>query len=252
MKLRGRKPVFTKEMKDTVVSLLEEGYSPEQIKGRSNVEGFAMVSHETMYRWIWEDKCKKGTLYQYLRRKGKKYNKRGNSLAGRGYIPNRVDIEERPAIVDLKERFGNRYSNRKNHKGALVTINDRLTSKVWIRKLSGKDAVPLALKTIEALQPIKDLIHTITADNGKEFARHQEIAKELEISFYFCKPYHSWERGANENMNGLIRQYIPKGTDFSGITDEFVAWVEEKLNNRPRKRLGYLTPNEKFNLILTN
>ena len=93
-------------MKDTVVSLLEEGYSPEQIKGRSNVEGFAMVSHETMYRWIWEDKRKKGALYQYLHRKGKKYNKRGNALAGRGYIPNRIDIEERPAIVDLKERFG--------------------------------------------------------------------------------------------------------------------------------------------------
>ena len=174
LKLRGRKPVFTKEMKDTVISLLEEGYSPEQIKGRSNVEGFAMVSHETMYRWIWED------------------------------------------------------------------------------KLSGKDAAPLALKTIEALQPIKDLIHTITADNAKEFAKHQEIAEKLEISFYFCTLCHSWERGANENMNGLIGRYIPKGTDFSGITDEFVSWVENKLNNRPRKRLGYLTPNEKFNLILTN
>ena len=255
LKLRGRKPVFTKEMKDTVISLLEEGYSPEQIKGRSNVEGFAMVSHETMYRWIWEDKRKKGTLYQYLRRKGRKYNKRGNSLAGRGYIPNRIDIEERPAIVDLKERFGDLEIDTvigSNHKGALVTINDRLTSKVWIRKLSGKDAVPLALKTIEALQPIKDLIHTITADNGKEFAKHQEIAEKLEISFYFCTPYHSWERGANENTNGLIRQYIPKGTDFSEITDEFVTWVENKLNNRPRKRLGYLTPNEKFNLLLTN
>ncbi len=96
------------------------------------------------------------------------------------------------------------------------------------------------------------LIHTITADNGKEFAKHQEIAKELDISFYFCKPYHSLERGANENTNGLIRQYIPKGTDFSEITDELVSWVENKLNNRPRKRLGYLTPNEKFNLLLTN
>ena len=142
--------------------------------------------------------------------------------AGRGYIPNRVDIEERPAIVDLKKRFGDLEIDTvigSNHKGALVTINDRLTSKVWIRKLSGKDAVPLALKTIEALQPIKDLIHTITADNGKEFAKHQEIAEKLEISFYFCKPFHSWERGANENMNGLVRQYIPKGTDFSEITD---------------------------------
>ena len=92
----------------------------------------------------------------------------------------------------------------------------------------------------------------ITADNGKEFSNHQEIVKELDISFYFCKPYHSWERGANENTDGLIRQYIPKGTDFSEIIDEFVSWVENKLNNRPRKRLGYLTANEKFNSILTN
>ena len=146
------------------------------------------------------------------------------------------------SVVKMKhltreQRYGISLMLGSNHKGALVTINDRLTSKVWIRKLSGKDATPLALKTIEALQPIKDLIHTITADNGKEFAEHQEIAKELEICFYFCKPYHSWERGANENMNGLIRQYIPKGTDFSEITDEFVTWVENKLNNRPRKRL---------------
>ena len=94
--------------------------------------------------------------------------------------------------------------------------------------------------------------HTITADNGKKIARHQEIAEKLKIPFYLYKPFHSWERGANENTNGLIRQYIPKGTDFSGITDEFVSWVENKLNNRPRKRLGYLTPNEKFNSILTN
>ena len=86
----------------------------------------------------------------------------------------------------------------------------------------------------------------------KNSQKHQEIAEKLEISFYFCKPYHSWERGANENTNGLIRQYIPKGTDFSGITDEFVSWVENKLNNRSRKRLGYLTPNENFNSILTN
>ena len=93
--------------------------------------------------------------------------------------------------------------------------------------------------------------HTITADNGKEFAKLQEIAEKLEISFYFCTSCHSWERGANENTNGLIGRYIPKGTGFSEITDEFVSWVENKLNNRPRKRLGYLTPNEKFNSILT-
>ena len=116
-----------------------------------------MVSHETIYRWIWDDKRKKGILYQSLRRKGKKHNKRWNTHAGRGYIPNRIDIEERPSIVDLKQRFGDLEIDTiigSNHKGALVTINDRLTSKVWIRKLSGKDAAPLALKTIEALQPV--------------------------------------------------------------------------------------------------
>ena len=188
LKFRGRKPVFTKEMKDIVISLLEEGYRPEQIKGRSNVEGFAMASHETIYRWIWDDKRKKGTLYQYLRRKGKKYNKRGNAIAGRWYIPNRIDIEERPAIVDLKERFGDLEIDTvigSNHKGALVTINDRLTSKVWIRKLSGKDATPLALKTIEALQPIKALIHTITADNGKEFAKTSRNSERIGNFFLF-------------------------------------------------------------------
>ena len=155
----------------------------------------------------------------------------------------------------MKQRFGDLEIDTvigSNYKGALDTINDRLTSKVWIRKLSGKDAAPLAIKAIEALQPVTELIHTIKVDNGKEFAKHQEIAKELEISFYFCKPYHSWERRANENTNGLIRQYIPKGTDFCEITDEFVSWVENKLNNRPRKRLGYLMPNEKFKSILTN
>ena len=170
LKLRGRKPVFTKEMKNTVISLLEEGYSTEQIKGRSNVEGFAMVSHETMYRWIWEDKRKKGTLYQYLRRKGKKYNKRGNSLAGRGYIPNRVDIEERPAIVDLKERFGDLEIDTvigSNHKGALVTINDRLTSKVWIRKLSGKDATV----SLEDHRSVAAHKRFDTYDNGRQWKR---------------------------------------------------------------------------------
>ena len=106
------------------------------------------------------------------------------------------------------------------------------------------EAAPLASTAIEALLPYKDKIHTITADNGKEFARHKEIAKGLDAEFYFARPYHSWERGANENTNGLIRQYIPKGTDFSKLTDEMLAEIEWKLNHRPRKSLGYRTPLE--------
>jgi transposase, IS30 family len=246
------KEVFTPVMKAKAKELLILGFSPEQITGRIRFLEEAMVSHETIYRWIWSDKRKKGVLHSYLRRQGRKYSKRGSLKNSRGIITNRIDIDLRPAIVNQKKRFGDLEIDTiigKNHKGAIVTINDRVTGKVWIRKLTGKEASPLAQKTIEILRPIRKLIHTITADNGKEFAKHKEIAEQLKIDFYFCKPYHSWERGANENTNGLIRQYIPKKTDFSTITDEFILMVEEKLNNRPRKRLKYFTPNEKFNLL---
>jgi len=138
----------------------------------------------------------------------------------------------------------------KNHKGAILTINDRVTSSVWIRKLSGKEAIPVANIPDWALRKVKNLIHTITADNGKEFAKHEGIAQKLEIKFYFCKPYHSWERGANENTKELIRQYIPKGTEFSEVINKQIKWIENILNNRPRKKLGYITPNEKFNQII--
>ena len=154
--------------------------------------------------------------------------------------------------MEQKERFGDLEIDTiigKNHKGAILTINDRVTSRVWIPKLSGKEATPVAKITAWALRKVKNLIHTITADNGKEFAKHEEIARKLEINFDFFKPYHSWGRGANENTNGLIRQYIPKGTEFSGVTNKQIKWIENNLNNRPRKRLGYLTPNEKFKQI---
>ena len=141
----------------------------------------------------------------------------------------------------------------RNHKGALLTINDRVTGLlVWIRLLSGKDASPLTKAAIDALEPFRDQIHTITADNGKEFSFHEEIARKLNIFVYFAKPYHSWERGANENSNGLIRQYFPKGTDFRDITNEQVMRVQNILNSRPRKRLGYMTPKEKYKLLTNN
>lgn len=250
---KHRKEVLTPAMRKRIIKLLKKGFSPEQIVGRSRLEGIAMVSHETIYRWIWEDKRRGGKLHKYLRRQGRRYAKRGSKNAGRGFIPGRVDIDERPEIVELKERFGDLEIDTiigKNHKGAILTINDRATSRVWIRKLSGKEAIPVAKIAVWALRKVKNLIHTITADNGKEFAKHEEIAQKLEIKFYFCKPYHSWERGANENTNGLIRQYIPKGKDFSEVTNKQIKWIENKLNNRPRKRLGYLTPNEKFKQII--
>ena len=240
---------FTPSMKETVDSLLREDYSPEQIRGRMKLLGTDMVSHEWIYQYVWQDKKHGGELYKHLRRKGRKYRKRGSSKDSRGIIKDRVGIENRPKIVDEKQRFGDIEFDTivgKNHKGALFTANDRKTSIGWIAKLSGKDSVPLSDAAIRKLMPFKGLLHTITSDNGKEFANHKAIAEALGIDFYFAHPYHSWERGANENMNGLIRQYIPKGMSLEDIDDEYIEMIQEKLNNRPRKKLGFLTPYEYF------
>lgn len=185
---KKRKEVFTQAMKKRVKKLLRKDLSPEQIVGRSQVENIAMVSHETIYCWIWQDKRQGGDLHKSLRRQGRKYSKRGSKNAGRGFIPNRVEIDQRPSIVEQKERFGDLEIDTiigKNHKGAILTINDRATSRVWIRKLSGKEAIPVAKITVWALRKVKNLIHTITADNGKEFAKHEDIAQKLDINFYF-------------------------------------------------------------------
>ena len=183
---KKRKEVFTQAMKKRVKKLLRKDLSPEQIVGRSQVENIAMVSHETIYCWIWQDKRQGGDLHKSLRRQGRKYSKRGSKNAGRGFIPNRVEIDQRPSIVEQKERFGDLEIDTiigKNHKGAILTINDRATSRVWIRKLSGKEAIPVAKITVWALRKVKNLIHTITADNGKEFAKHEDIAQKLDINF---------------------------------------------------------------------
>lgn len=250
---RGHHIKFDDDLKIQVNILLSKGYSPEQIAGFMRSRGQEIVSHETIYQYIWNDK-KNGNkeLYKHLRRHGRKHRKRGDKTNGRGFIKNRVDIDQRPKIVDDKVRFGDLEIDTiigKNHKGALLTINDRVTGLVWIRLLSGKEADPLTKAAIAALMPFKNQIHTITADNGKEFSYHEKIASSLSISIYFAKPYHSWERGANENLNGLIRQYFPKGTDFRTITPEQVMQVQDILNSRPRKRLGYMTPKEKYKLL---
>lgn len=246
---------FTEDVKQRVEELLNKDYSPEQIAGRARVKKIPCVSPERIYQHIWENKKDGGNLYTHLRRKGRKYRKRGNAKDTRGVIKDRVGIEQRPAFVEEKVRLGDLEIDTiigQNHKGALLTINDRVSRITWIAKLNGKNAEELAQKTIEVLSPIKDLLNTITADNGKEFANHKIISKELDIDFYFAKPYHSWERGANENMNGLIRQYFPKGSSFDNISNQDVQRVQDILNNRPRKKLNFLTPNEFLSLSLSN
>lgn len=230
-------------------------YSPEQISGRAKKENIVMVSPETIYQYIWKDKRKGGFLYKELRSKGKKYKSRGYLKDKRGLLTDRIDISERSSIVDKKDRIGDLEIDLvigMNHKGALLTINDRATGVLFMTKIESKEASEVEAKTIELLQDWKPLLKTITSDNGKEFANHKSIAESLEINYYFAKPYHSWERGANENLNGLVRQYFPKKTNFTLITKEETQTVTNILNNRPRKRFGYQTPNEIFSKKLNN
>ena len=243
-KNKPKKISFSTEIESSVKVLLEEDYSPEQIVGVLSKQNKECVSAERIYQFVWSDKKQGGKLYTHLRSRGKKYTKRGNTNGKRGQIVGRVDIDERPAIVEKKNRVGDLEMDLvigKNHKGALLTINDRATGVLKMAKIDSKEAHAVEAKAIELLQAWKPFLKTITTDNGKEFANHKNIAESLQIDFYFAKPYHSWERGANENLNGLIRQYFPKKSDFDLITKEQVTEIENKLNNRPRKRFGYKT-----------
>jgi IS30 family transposase len=255
MKNKPKRIKFTQQMKDTINQLLQKKYSPEQIVGYCRKNNIQMVSPERIYQYIWADKKNGGTLYKHLRTEGKRYRKRGLKKDKRGVIPNRRDISERPAIVEQKKRFGDFEVDTiigKNHKGAIVTMVDRATGLLKMKKVPSKDANIVAHSIIQLLSPLKPFIHTITADNGKEFAEHISISKSLSIDFFFAKPYHSWERGANENINRLIRQYIPKKTDINSLSDDYIQWVEEEINNRPRKRFHFDTPISIFNQLTNN
>ena len=203
------------------------------------------LSHERIYQHIWDDKRAGGDLYTHLRRHGRKYQKRSNGKTSRGQIKNRISIDDRPAEVDEKSRIGDWEIDTVIGKGlsyALMTIVERATQFTLSAQLQGKSAEEVTAATIALLTPYRAALHTITADNGKEFAYHEQITAALGTIVYFAHPYHSWERGLNESTNGLLRQYWPKCTDFRQVNQEEVSTVITKLNNRPRKTLGYKTP----------
>lgn len=250
---KPKKKYFTSEIEVYVRSQLAKDYSPEQIHGRAIIDKIPCVSVERIYQFVWADKKEGGPLYKHLRNRGKRYRKRGQSKDSRGLLVGRVDIDQRPDIVDKKERLGDLEIDLiigKGHNQAILTINDRVTGTLIMDKVQSKQAIDIENKTCELLQDFMPFIQTITSDNGKEFANHAKISEILEIDFYFAKPYHSWQRGANENLNGLVRQYFPKDHDFSKITIDEIIEVQYILNNRPRKRLGYKTPNEVFAELL--
>ena len=246
---KRKKIRLTAIIKSLIVSQLKLHYSPEQIAGRAKYEKVGCVSVECIYQYIWADKKRGGGLYKHLRSKIKQRKKRGSKQDKRGQLCNKTSIDCRPSIVDEKQRFGDFEIDLvigKNHQKALLTMNDRATGIAFVCLLSGKSSAEVYEKVLAQLRHKKGLLHTITSDNGKEFAKHQEIAKELGVKYYFAHPYSSWERGANENLNGLIREFFPKKYNFESITEEEIAQMVDNINNRPRKRFGYLTPNEVY------
>jgi IS30 family transposase len=245
-KSEERRAVNARQIDDATWQFAQEmlsiQWSPEQISGH------VYISPETVYQRVYADKRAGGLLWKNLRCQ-KQRKKRYGKMDRRGSIPNRLSIDDRPTIVDERKRIGDWEADTvigKNHKQAIVSIVERKTGLTLIRKVERKTAQAVSQAMIGLLKPFLNKVHTITSDNGKEFAGHEDIANRLQADFYFAHPYSSWERGTNENTNGLIRQYFPKNRDFTTITQQEIDMAMDRLNNRPRKRLGYLSPNQVF------
>ena len=242
------KTYITPETWDWIEQLIREDWSPEQISGRLRYRKGIHISHEWIYQHIYEDKRKNGDLHRHLRCQ-KKRRKRYGSYDRRGKLSNRVSIEQRPADVETRQRIGDWEVDTmigKRHKQALVTLVERKSRLVLLRKVKQRTADSVENAITHLLAPWRHDVHTITADNGKEFANHEQIAEELNADFYFAHPNAAWERGSNENAIGLVRQYFPKKQSFDHITHEDTELVMNLLNNRPRKCLDFKTPIEVF------
>ena len=242
----GNHSINKEVMEEAKHLLVTEQWSPEQISGVLAKDG-KYISHETIYRMIRKDKAEGGTLYKHCRHKLKR---RARPVGGRRIsIPNRTSISERPAEVDGK-RFGDfemdTIVGRGNH-GAIVTLIERSTNMLFMRKLKkGKNAKDLARTVIHLLSPFKEQVKSITTDNGTEFACHEMIGKSLGVTIYFADPYASWQKGAIENANGLIRQYVPKTETFEHVSHQQITKYSKRINIRPRKKLEFKTPHECF------
>ncbi len=237
------------KLKNIIEKYIIEDWSPEQISNRLNEDNIMDISYVRIYQFVEQDKQKGGDLYTHLRFHHTGHRRAKYGAKHKGRIKGRVSISQRPTVVDDKIRVGDWEIDTiigLGKKGAITTIVERVTSLVKISIPTTKKAIDIENETIRIMTPLKDKIYTITSDNGLEFANHKNISNNLEYEHYFCHPYSSWERGLNEYTNGLIRQYIPKGTSFENITPEYITMIEDRLNNRPRKALNWKTPNEVF------
>lgn len=241
--LARRPKVLTARARKQIRSYLRKKWSPEQISGWLRVGRKFSVSHETIYKYIKEDKDKGGGLYKHLRRQRRYRNHRFGVT--RGVIHGRVSIDERPAIVDQKTRIGDWEIDTVSSSAgtsALVTVVERVSKYCAIGWIPDRTQRTVSKHISALLKPFKQYVLTITSDNGIEFASHKYIAHKLAADFYFAHPYKSWERGLNENTNGLIRQYLPKGTSFEKLSSKEIFKITQELNHRPRKTLEFRTP----------
>jgi transposase, IS30 family len=245
---------FTDECEATVKGFLKDDWSPKQIVGYCLNNSISMVSHERIYQFIRLDKQRGGDLFKHCRHQ-LKHRKRP---VGKHYpISNRISIDERPQVVNDKTRFGDWEMDTiigAHQQGAILTLTERKTNFIFIRKLeNGKNAKSLKDQVNEILLPYKDFVHTITTDNGPEFAEHLEINKKLKTTVYFAHPYCSWEKGSIEHANKLIRQYVKKDSNLNDYTQVQLTDIQHKLNNRPREKLNFESPkNIYYNLVRGN
>lgn len=231
-----------------VENLLRQDWSPEQISGRLNKEQGIRISHEWIYQHVLADKRARGDLYQHLRCQ-KKRRKRYGKYDRRGKLPNCRSIEERPVSVNTRKRLGDWEVDTligKQQKHAMLTLTERKSRFTLLGKVSRRTARAVRRQVCKLLLPVRDKVYTLTSDHGKEFADHELIAETLNLKFYFAHPYAAWERGTNENTNGLLRQYFPKKSDFHAISNKKMGQAMSRLNFRPRKSLRFKTPFEVF------
>jgi transposase, IS30 family len=241
---------FSEEDFALVTDLLCRQWSPEQVSGYLRRTGLLTISHETIYRHIWRDKREGGLLYTHLRGARKRRRKRYGAYDSRGRLAGKRPISERPAAVEARERVGHWEADTvagTGSKDCVVTLVERKSGLLLIGKLADRTAESLSRRAISLMSRRGARFETVTADNGTEFHDYQRIEERTGAAFYFAHPYHSWERGSNENANGLIRQYLPKGVSMAGLSQHQCNAIARKLNTRPRKRLGFRTPLECFN-----
>ena len=248
LKRTRRKTQYTAEDLRWVDTLLKEKWSPEQIAGYLKSRGELKISHETIYRHIWRDKKKGGTLHTHLRWGQKQRHKRYRSRDSRGRLAGKRHITERAACIEERSRIGDWEIDTVHGSGrdSIVTLVERRTGYLLVGKVSALTVEETNRATIELMGRYPGWFKTITSDNGTEFHGYAEIEKATGVMFYFATPHHSWERGTNENTNGLIRQYLPKRTCMANLDQEDCDQIAEKLNQRPRKRHGFNTPNQAF------